>query len=74
MWIGSLSPSRASLAASRSAGSSNQADPGARRQTLCDIDRNGAGAHDSLSPDHKSATAQFLSGFDEFAVGSEAVV
>src|SRR6266446_2857974 len=49
------------------------ADPGARRQTLCDIDRNGAGARDSLSPDHKSTTAQFLSGFDEFAAGSEAL-
>src|SRR5207244_7370636 len=50
------------------------ADPGARWQTLCDIDRNGAGARDSLTPDHKSTTAQFLSGFDEFAAGSEALV
>src|ERR1700738_1295349 len=33
-----------------------------RRQTLCDTDRNRAGARDSLSPDHKSTTAQFLSG------------
>src|SRR4029077_16896060 len=30
------------------------ADPGARWQTLCDINRNGAGARDSLTPDHKS--------------------
>src|SRR5205823_11853711 len=50
------------------------ADPGARWQTLCDTDRNVAGARDSLTPDHKSATAQFLSGFDEFAAGSEALV
>src|ERR1700730_11124839 len=50
------------------------ADPGARWQILCDIDRSGAGARDSLTPDHKSTTAQFLSGFDEFAAGSEALV
>src|SRR5215471_19187026 len=50
------------------------ADPGARWQTLCDIDRNGAGARDSLTPDHKSTTAQSLSWFDEFAAGSEALV
>jgi hypothetical protein len=49
------------------------ADPGARWQILCDIDRNGAGARDSLTPDHKRTTAQFLSGFDEFAAGSEAL-
>src|SRR5205807_10253668 len=54
--------------------SARGADPGARRQTLCDIDRNGAGARDSLSPVHKSTTAQFLSWFDEFAAGSEVLV
>src|SRR6516164_1764390 len=50
------------------------ADPGARRQTLCDIDRNGTGTRNSLTPDHNSATAQLLSWFDEFAAGSEALV
>ena len=43
------------------------ADPGPRRQTLCNIDRNGAGARDSLTPHHKSTAAQFLSWFDELA-------
>jgi hypothetical protein len=32
----------------------------ARRQTLCDTDRNGAGTGDSLTRDHRSATAHFL--------------
>jgi monoamine oxidase len=29
-------------------------------QTLCDTDRNGAGTRDSLTRDHRNATAQFL--------------
>jgi hypothetical protein len=35
-------------------------DPGARRQTLCDTDRNGAGTRDSLTRDHRSATARYF--------------
>ena len=35
-------------------------DPGARRQTLCDTDRNGAGTRDRLTRNHKSAATQFL--------------
>src|SRR5262244_2191772 len=35
MWIGSPSPSRASLAASRSAGSSNQASPVSVENRIC---------------------------------------
>src|SRR6202035_5129925 len=37
-------------------------DPGARRQTLCDTDRNGAGTRDSLTRDHLSATARLSTG------------
>ncbi len=37
--------------------------PGARRQTLCDTDRYGAGIGDGLTRDHRSATAQFLNWF-----------
>src|SRR6516225_6138911 len=50
------------------------ADPRTRRQALCDIDRNGAGTRDSLTTDHKSTTARFLSWFDEFAAGSKALL
>ena len=37
-------------------------DPGARRQTLCDTDRKGAGTRDSLTRDHRSAAARFSTG------------
>ena len=47
-------------------------NPGARRQTLCDTDRNGAGTRDRLTQDHRIATAQFFNWFDEPTAGAEA--
>src|SRR4029077_15945979 len=41
---------------------SRRANPGARRQTLCDTDRNGAGTRDRLTRDHRSAAARFSTG------------
>jgi hypothetical protein len=47
-------------------------DPEARRQTLCDTDCSGAGTRDSLTRDHRSATAQLFNWFDEPAARAEA--